>query len=707
MTRGPRPAGPRFTVVHELPTRLRLKGNSLRDPALDTDYVAALVSAGAGVRRVRVNRRAASLVVEHDGSSGVKDRVLNLLCALPADAYAERDHDEGPDRTEIAARGVLAGMTPWMPMPLKAVVSWGLALPTMAKGASTLVSEGLKVEVLDGCVKFISLVRGDYFTSNTVGFMLALAEHVEHSTQRKANDLLSGLLRPQVETVRVRRDGLDVHIPFDEARVGDMVLCGPGEMLAVDGKVLEGEALVNTSSMTGESVPVHVTPGDGVLSGGVVEEGVLVVEAASVGADTSTARIAGYIERSLRNASDGQRRSERLADRLVPLTFGAGLGVFALTGSLARAASVLTVDYSCAVKLSTPVAVRAAMYAAGREGVLLKGAQALEALARVDTVVFDKTGTLTMGALKVTDVLPVGGEVHEDALLSLAAGAEEHYAHPVAAAVVAEAESRGLALPGMSQVDFVVAHGVSAMVDGERIVVGSRHFVEDDEGVDCSGADGGADAMLGQGKSLLYVARGGRLLGILAMRDSLRPEAGHVLRSLKASGVTRLILLTGDQRRAAESLRAQVPDLDEVHALCSPQDKARILEDLSARGRRAAFVGDGVNDAPALVAADVGVSMPSGADLARDMAQVLLLRDGLEGLVAARRLALRTDEILRRCLWSSVGLNSVLLGLAGAGLIPAVASAAVHNGGTVGVLAYAAMRSGAALDDISVQEAAS
>lgn len=695
---------PRVRVAHELPRRLRLRSNGFKDPSLDADYLAALVAAQPGVAAVRVNQRAGSVVVEHDGSAGLKERVLDLLRRLPGDAFApDLDANEAPDRAEVAVRAGLAAITPFLPRPAAAALSWGLAAPTLLKGARTLFTEGLKVEVLDGGVKLFSLLRRDYFTSNVVGALLALAEHVEHATERKTNDLLKGLLRPRVEYVRVRREGVDVQIPFAECLLGDLVLCGPGEMIAVDGRVVEGEAYVNTASISGESAPVHLKPGDEAISGGVVEEGALVVRASSVGSDTSTARIAGYIEKSLRNKSDKQKRTEDLADRLTPLTFGVGLGVFALTGSLSRAASVLTVDYSCAVKLATPVAVRSAMYAAGREGVLLKGASALHALARVDTLVFDKTGTLTEGALEVTDVIPlvhspesVAETLDEDRLLSLAAGAEEHYAHPVAAAVVAAARERGLASPEMKQVDFVVAHGVSAYVDGERILVGSRHFIHDDEAVDCSVADGLADELYGQGKNLLYVAKNGRLAGVVAMRDTPREEAGPVLRELKRLGVTRLVMLTGDQRRAADALRRRLPELDEARAECKPEDKARVIEELRAEGRNIAFVGDGVNDAPALIAADVGVCMPSGADLARDVAQVILLRDSLEGLALAKRLADRADAILRQCLWFSLSLNSVLLGLATGGYIPAALSALAHNGGTIGVLGYAALRGSSA-----------
>ncbi|PID73962.1 MAG: heavy metal translocating P-type ATPase [Desulfobacterales bacterium] len=700
MTRGPQSRKPRFRTVHEIQGRLRLKSNQLRDPHLDIEYVSALMLAQPGVKEVRINPSAACIIIRYSpdqDAHAARERFLKVLHNLPRDAWSPVPGSPGgPDRTGVAGRALAAALTPVLPRPVAAVMSWTLAAPTLLKGADTLVNEGLKVEVLDASVKLFALIQGDYFTSNTVGAMLSLADHVEHRAERKTTDLLSGLLRPQVETVRVRRNDLDVQIPFEETLVGDLVLCGPGEMSAVDGTVVEGEALVNTAAITGESVPLHVAPGDELLSGGVVEEGSLVIRAQSVGSDTSTARISGYIQRSLRNSSEKQERTEKLADRLAPITFGLGLGIFAFTGSLARAASVLTVDYSCAVKLSTPVAVRSAMYAAGKEGVLLKGARALESLASADTVIFDKTGTLTQGALEVTDIVPLDDAAGAaDRLLALAAGAERHYSHPIAAAVVAAAREKGLDMPEMSQVDFIVAHGVSAYVNEKRVLAGSRHFIHDDEKVDCTAGDRKARSLQEQGKSLLYIARDGRLEGIIAMRDTLRPETASVLDGLRSLGIRRLVMLTGDQERVASALWTELPELDEVHAECKPEDKARVLEKLKAEGRNIIFVGDGVNDAPALAAADVGVSMPSGAELARDMAQVLLMKDDLTGLVHARQLALRTDQILKECLWTSVGINTALLGLASADLIPTVVSAAVHNGSTLGVLAYAGMRGAA------------
>jgi Cu2+-exporting ATPase len=323
------------------------------------------------------------------------------------------------------------------------------------------------------------------------------------------------------------------------------------------------------------------------------------------------ARISRFLETSLRTRSRAQQRSDELAERLVPTTFALGLGIFLLTRDVRRAAAVLTVDYSCAIKLAGPVAMKTAMYTAAHNGVLLKGAQALDTLTRVDTLVFDKTGTLTRGALEITDIVPAG-RMTEEELLALAASAEEHYTHPVARAVVAEAKRRGLTLPSTGQVDFIVAHGVSAYVDESRVLVGSEHFIAEDENINCSRLKRKAGTLRRQGKSLLYVARDDSLEGIIALRDALRPEAPQVLRDLKALGIRRIVALTGDHPDTARAVARRLDGLDEIHWDLKPEDKAAIVKRLQEEGHVLAFAGDGVNDAPALVTADIGICMPGG-----------------------------------------------------------------------------------------------
>jgi len=687
-------AKPVFRIINAQPRRLRLRGPVLAHPCLDLAYLRALLAALAGVDGVRINPRAHSVIVDYDGHAATRRRLLDALTDIPADAYrADALREQPPDPFRAVTTSLLALATPLLPLPLRLLVSWTLALPTIAKGAATLVEEGVRVDVLDGSAKLLSLLRGDFFTANAIGALLDWGEYVEATSEQRSNALLQRLLTPQTDQVWVHRDGVETKIPVQAVQLGDTVVCGPGELIPVDGCVSAGEAAVDQASLTGESLPVPVSIGSPVLSGSVIHEGHIRIQAQQVGAETSMARINRFLETALRSRSAGETRSARLADKLVPLTFATGLGVFAWTRDLARAASVLTVDYSCAIKLSSPVAVRSSLYAASRAGVLFKGAQALENLDRVDTLVLDKTGTLTTGEMQVSDLIPVG-DLCEDALLALAAGAEEHYDHPVARAVVAEASARALALPPISQVDFIVAHGVSAYVDDARVLVGSRHFLEDDEGIDCTAADVTASALYGAGKSVLFVARAGDLVGLIALRDRIRPEAPAALAAVKALGIARTVVLTGDHRDAGRALARALPMIDAVHWELKPEDKASAIDALKAAGGRVAFLGDGVNDAPALVSADVGVSMPNGADLAREAAQVVLLRPELDALVTAFATARRTQAVLKRSAVAAFGINTATMGLAVSGLLPPVAAATIHNGSTVGILGYAALGGG-------------
>ncbi len=678
-------------VAHQIPGRVRFICPSLHDPALDLSWLEALIGGLPGVTSVRINPQAASVTVRHDEDAEAPERVRAILERPPEEAWradAERETEVGPGG--VALRGLLAFVLRSTPRRVTAPASWILGLPTVARGVETLIARGPKVEVLDASAVGISLLRGDYFTANAIGSLLALGAYLDRLSEEKTTDLLKSLLRPQVETVRVEREGNEVAIPLEELVLGDVLIRGPGELIPVEGRVVDGEASINQSSITGESIPIHVAPGSEVLSGSVVEEGRLRIDVRTVGAETGMARIGRFLETSVRRKSDSQKQSDALADRLVPITLFLGILLFLLTRDVRRAASVLTVDYSCAVKVASPVAVKMGMFAAAREGVLLKGGEAIDVLSQVDTVVFDKTGTLTRGRLKATDILPLT-DVTPDTLLALAAAAEAHYAHPVAKAVVRAAADRGVAVPAAGQVDFVVAHGVSAYVDGVQIMVGSRHFLHDDEGIDCSAGDEAARRLRSEGKGLLYVAREDRCIGMIAVRDETRPESAEVLRELKALGIEKTVMLTGDHEETAKAVAAGLDGLDVVHWDLKPEDKARIVGELKAEGRRLAFVGDGVNDAPALVSADVGVAVPEAADLARESARVLLLREDLRGLVTARRIAVRAQEVIRNSFYQAVGLNSLILLMAGTGRISPLVSAVLHNSTTIGILAYAAL----------------
>ena len=682
----------RLRIAHELNGRIRVRCPTLYDPLLDIAYVQALLENLSGVQRVRINGRAASVIVTHDGRTETRQAILDTLTDLPDDAYASSDPDGNGSRelVDVVLKGALALAGTATPVTVTAPLSLLMAMPPILKGLDTLFESGIKVEVLDAAAIGLSLARGDYLAANVIVTLLNLGEYLEASSEKRSTELLKGLLRPQVDHVWVEEDGREIRRPLKQVVIGDTVICGPGDIIPVDGTVAEGEAAVNQSSITGESVSVHLYPAQEVLSGSVVEEGRIKIKANLVGSETSMARISRFLENSLRSKSAAQTRSDELAEKLVPVTFALGLAIFLLTGDITRASAVLTVDYSCAIKLANPIAVKTAMYHAAHEGVLLKGGQALDMLARVDTLVFDKTGTLTDGVLDVTDIIPTG-PLTPDKLLALAAGAEQHYAHPVAHAVVRTAENRGLQLPAMSNVDYIVAHGVSAYVEGARVLVGSLHFIEEDEHVDCSDARKTADRLRHEGKNLLYVSRSDHLEGIIAFRDDVRPEALSVLTDLLDEGIKRIIVITGDHKDTAQAVIGKLNGIGELHWEMKPEDKSRIVNDLKGEGCTVAFIGDGVNDAPALMTAHVGICMPGGSDLAKESAQVLLLEDDLTGLLTARRVAGRTRRTIENCFGSAVGFNSLILLTATLGFLPPAISALLHNISTVGILGYAAL----------------
>ncbi|WP_052514823.1 heavy metal translocating P-type ATPase [Dethiosulfatarculus sandiegensis] len=683
----------RAHIVHETPNRVRLRCTLLYRPELDLDYVKAILSSFKGVTQVRLNPRAASITVHYDGRSGVKELLVSTLDNLPQEAYLPRvQENDQMDLLNVTALGAFALVSPFLPRPLAKGLSWLAAAPTLMKGVETLLSKGVKVEVLDAAAVGMSLARADYFTANAIVALLTLGRYLEYTSDKKSVDLLTSLLKPQVEKVWVEIDGAEVSMAADQLEIGSLVIVGSGEMIPVDGRVEEGEASLNQSSITGEAAPRHVAPGDAVLSGAVVQEGRIKIKAGQVGNQTSMARVNRFLENSLRHKSEPERRTEELADKLVPFSLGLGLAEYAFTRDFRRAASVLTVDYSCALKLAGPVGVRTSMYNASQSGVMIKGAQALESMAGVDTIVFDKTGTLTTGDLKVTQVVPFN-RLSEDRLLAMAAGAEEHYTHPVAKAVVKRAEEKGLPLPAMSQVDFIVAHGISAYVDGIRVLVGSHHFICEDEGVDTSQADLMASKFRQEGKSILYVARKGVLEGLVVMEDEVRPEAPMVLKNLKEQGLKKIVVLTGDHMETARHLADNLGEVDQIHWELKPEDKAEIVKGLQAQGTKLAFVGDGVNDAPALVSADVGICMPLGADLARESAQVLLMHDDLRGLAVAREIAVRSQSTLNHCFRATLALNTAVLALASMGVLSPLTSAIMHNTSTILTLGYATTRS--------------
>lgn len=677
----------RAEAIHVLPERVRFHCVPA-DPALGVwraleDAVRRL----PGVLAVRANARAASLAIGFDPHETCPDILSGALLGLVSPAHFPPPRPASPAWNALITSAAVLVCIGWMPRAAQFGVSLAAALPLLRDAHEDLAEKGVTSGVLEGMAVVISLSRGDYAVANTTNFLLALGTYLSESTARRSNDLLRDLLRPAHPTVWILKDEREIEISADQVVIGDMVVVASGSVMPVDGHVLTGEASVNEAALTGEATLVAKSRGSQVLSGSVVQEGRLVIYAETVGANTVTARIAAYVERSLTAKGTMQMDSARLADRLVPTILSVATGSFLVSGDWQRPASVLQADYSCALKLATPIAFRFAMYRAGQAGILIKSADALERLAEADTIVFDKTGTLTTGRLDVTDAITFSNDFSADDLLHLAASVEEHYAfHPLAMAVVEAARATGEVRHfDHQEVEFIVAHGVASMVEGKRIVVGSRHFVEEDEGIDFAPHQPFIEELYAQGKSVLFIGYGGRLLGILGLEDTLRLSAARTVAGLRKMGAKSIVMLTGDREDRAIAIAEEL-GLDGYRADLMPGDKAAIIEEMIERGARVAFVGDGINDAPALSKAHVGIAMNQGADIARLTSDLVLLEDDILGLLDALAIAGDVMEIIRKSFHLTIGLNTSILAGAAVGLLSPMATALLHNGSTIAIL---------------------
>ncbi len=681
----------RLEPVHATRGRVRFRYCCRPGTPFGERVLERAVAALTGVESTRANGKACSLVVRFDPLRTSIDTLAAELLALapPASVPAPQQpqsHANAQRLGAVALAGTTLAATRHLKPGLRAPVALATAVPLIGEAVEDLVENGITSHVLEALAVAISIGRRDFLAANTTSFLLALGEYLEHSIARRSDEMLKHLLEPATGEVWVERHGQEVSIDAGALQTGDVVIAAAGTVIPVDGTVLSGEALVNEATMTGESVPVTKARGDQALSGTVIEEGRIRIYAEQVGSNAAAARIADFVERSLGAKSRTQLEASRLADRLVPMVLGLAGATWATTRDWRRVAAILQADYSCALKLSTPVAFKAAMYRAGRSGMLIKGASALEQLAEADTFVFDKTGTLTTGDLEVTDSIAFDARYTSDELVCLAASVEEHYFHPLALAVV-EAARRIDPHQHFDHkaVEFIVAHGVASVIEGRRIVVGSRHFIEDDEGIDTRAHQAVIERLRREGKTLLYIGFGGELLGVLALRDAVRDNSAATVRRLRRLGAKRVLMLTGDHHdRAAEIAREL--DLDDFHAELLPEQKAGILQALAAEGARIAFVGDGVNDAPALTGAHVGIAMHRGADIARFASDIVLLEDNIARIADAKALANATRRLIDSNFRITAGVNTGILGAAALGLLTPVSASMLHNGSTIGIL---------------------
>lgn len=689
-----------FIKVHETPTRLRYKYELLKDDSIDENILRAYLESIDGVSSVRINRKAISIVFNLEDN--VKDYIEECLSKITLDELLSNSSveaasvcvncvsDEAPSiKGVVRASSALVAERFIKNDTAKAVLTTAAAAPMLIEGTKELFEEGLTSKVLESAAVGISVFRKDYLAANSTNAMLELGEYIEETTVHKSDDLLKELAKPNVKEAWVEKQEddktVEVLVKSEDIQVGDIVVVAAGSTIPVDGHIVHGDASVNQVSMTGEAEPMKKQRGDRVISGTVLEEGRIKIWAEHVGADTATQRIKHYIESSLNEKSSVQLKATKLADKLVPVTLGLAGASYIFTKDFERVASILQADYSCALKLATPVAFKSTISKAGHEGVMIKGAKSIEALSTADTFVFDKTGTLTKGDLEVIEVQSFDENWTEEEVLNLTASTEEHYFHPVAEAVVKAAKQRGFVHMHHEEVEFIVAHGVKTEVNGKSVVIGSRHFLEDDEKIDFTVHKDRINKSLDEGKTLLYIGYDKKLLGTIVLSDQLRYNTKESIIRLKELGVKHIVMLTGDTKQKAEMVADEL-GIDEVYAELHPTDKASIVKKMMEEGKKVAFIGDGINDAPALISAHVGISMSKGADIAKATADVGLLKDDIGAVVEAKELANKTMALINTNFNATVAINSVILAGATFGAFSPIVTAVLHNGTTIGLL---------------------
>ena len=676
------------TILHESRGRLRVHVCNVRMTLHRADVLEAYLNHHDAVSKAKVYERTG--VVYYTGAR--KDAVAALstyrfddpeLDALVTSADSRRINQEYQEKMyNLLAGRVLREL--FLPAPLNAAYTVFRSIKFLWKGVCCLWRRKLEVEVLDALSIGVSILRGDFATAGSVMFLLNVGSLLEEWTRKKSLDDLARSMALNVDKVWVRAQGTEVLMPLTKVHPGDEIVVRSGNMIPLDGTVLEGEAMVNQAALTGESMPVRKASGATVYAGTVVEEGECVFTAKAEGGANRYDKIVSMIEESEKLKSSTENRALQLADRLVPWCLAGTVATYALTRNVTRAISILMVDFSCALKLSMPLAVLSAMRECGNYHITVKGGKYLEALAKADTIVFDKTGTLTHATPQVVQVVPFSG-CEEREVLQLAACLEEHFPHSMANAVVRAARERGISHEEMhSEVEYIVAHGIASRVGGERVVIGSHHFVFEDE--HCTVPAGEMDRFndLDPQYSHLYMAASGQLVGVICIADPLRPEAAHVLRQLRKLGISNTVMMTGDSDRTAAAIAKQV-GVNQYFAEVLPEDKASFVQKAKAEGHTVVMIGDGINDSPALSAADIGIAINSGAAIAREIADVTIKADSLEELVALKAIANQLQRRVSANYRFVLSFNSTLIVLGAMGILQPATSAMLHNLSTIGI----------------------
>ena len=678
------------TILHEGKGRMRVHVEKVRMTLHRADVLEAYLNHNDAIVHAAVYERTGDVVITYTGRRSAAIAVLAgykfdvaEYDALVTSTDSRRLNREYQDKMfDLVAGRCLRKL--FLPAPLDAAYTAFRSIRFLWKGVRCVLSRRLEVEVLDALSIGVSLLRGDFGTAGSVMFLLNLGSLLEEWTRKKSLDDLARSMALNVDKVWVRSQGTEVLVPLTKVRSGDEVVVRSGNMIPLDGTVLEGEAMVNQAALTGEAMPVRKAEGSTLYAGTVVEEGECVFIAKAEGGSNRYDKIVAMIEESEKLKSSTENRALVLADKLVPWCLGATVVTYLLTRNATRAISCLMVDFSCALKLSMPLAVLSAMRECGSYHITVKGGKYLEALSQADTIVFDKTGTLTRATPQVVEVVPFSG-CNEREVLQLAACLEEHFPHSMANAVVRAAKERGISHEEMhSEVEYIVAHGIASRVGGERVVIGSHHFVFEDEKCTIPAAEQQKFDALKPAYSHLYMAASGQLVGVICISDPLRPEAAAVLNGLRALGIRNTVMMTGDSERTAAAIAKQV-GVDRFFAEVLPEDKANFVQQAKAEGHTVVMIGDGINDSPALSAADIGIAINSGAAIAREIADVTIKADSLEELVALKAIANSLQKRVHANYRFVLTFNSALIALGALGILQPASSAMLHNLSTIGI----------------------
>lgn len=679
----------KFYIKHESRGRIRIHLAQKRMSSVQAETLLYYLQNQNQVSFAKVYDRTGDAVICYEGERAAVIRMIQLFhyeeVELPTGLLESSGRALNNEYQEKLISKVIYhfGRKWLLPAPIRAIYTTVVSVKYIWKGIQTLAQGKIEVPVLDATAIGVSMLRGDYGTAGSVMFLLGVGELLEEWTHKKSVGDLARSMSLNVGKVWLKKDGQEILVPSEKIVAGDEIIVHMGNLIPFDGEVSNGEGMVNQASLTGESVPVRRTLGSVVYAGTVLEEGELTILVKQTGGSSRYEKITAMIEESEKLKSGLESKAEHLADRLVPYSLGGTALTYLLTRNATKALSILMVDFSCALKLAMPISVLSAIREANQHKITVKGGKFLEAVAEADTIVFDKTGTLTKAQPTVAEVVSFSETKSPDELLRIAACLEEHFPHSMAKAVVDAAKEKHLDHEEMhSKVEYIVAHGISTTINGEKAIIGSYHFVfEDENSIILEGMEE-KFRHLPEEYSHLYLALEGVLAAVICIEDPLRPEAAEIIRQLKKAGLKKIVMMTGDSERTAKAIAKKV-GVDEYYAEVLPEDKANFVEKEKAEGRKVIMIGDGINDSPALSAADVGIAISEGAEIAREIADITVAADDLAEILVLRMLSNRLMKRIHKNYRFIVTFNAGLILLGVGGILQPTTSALLHNTSTL------------------------